>query len=144
LGPVDEDLLAVIRNKALVAVVLSAGLLMLQIARAEITEDFARSVAAAADAASADTDLRRIPGHAAEGVMFPPRGRLVAIDRRLMMLAPGSQIRNLKNRIVAPSTITSPVSVRYTLDSHAYVYQIWLMPGEVELPQKNAGNPSEN
>lgn len=135
---------AVTKSKAFVALVLAAGLLMFQVARAEITEDFARSVAAAAAAASADTDLRRIPGHAAEGVMFPPRGRLVAIDRRLMMLAPGSKIRNLKNRIVAPSTITSPVNVRYTLDSHAYVYQIWLMPGEVELPQKNEGNPSEN
>lgn len=124
------------RRGALVAATLAAGLFYLQPARADITQDFTDSVAAEVDAAPAVKDLRPIPDDAVEGVMFPPDGRLVVIDDNVMTLAPGSKIRNLQGRIVLPSTITAPVNVRYTRDLYSYVHLIWLMPGEVELEEK--------
>lgn len=128
-----------------VIAVLAAVLLSLQTARADILRDFSSSVAAeAAAAAAAAEDLRPIPEHAVKGVMLPPRGRLVAIDNTVMRLAPGSKIRDLKNRIVLPSTITAPVNVRYTVDISFQVHLIWLMPGEVELGQKEKSSSGDN
>ncbi len=101
-------------------------------------------VAAQAAAAAAGKNLRNIPDHALAGVMFPPQGRLVAIDDKRMLLAPGSKIRDLKNRVVLPSSITAPVNVRYTVDQYTHVHNIWLMPGKVELKRKQEGNPSDN
>ncbi len=116
----------------------------MQTARADILKDFADSVAAQAETAASGKDLRPIPDNAAEGVMFPPRGRLVAIDDTVMRLAPGSKIRDLENRIVLPSTITAPVNVRYTVDLYSQVHLIWLMPGRVELEEKKEGNSGDN
>lgn len=124
--------------------VLAAGLLCLQSAPADLLQDFADSVAAEAKAAAAGNDLRNIPGHAVDGVMFPPQGRLVAIDDTVMMLAPGSKIRDLENRIVMPSAITAPVNVRYTVDLYSHVHNVWLMGGEVQLKRKEQGNSAEN
>ncbi len=132
------------RSGAIVAIALAAGLLCLQPARADILKNFADSVAAQAAAAKADTDLRPIPENARAGVMLPPRGRLVAIDNTAMKLSPGSKIRDLRNRIVLPSTITKPVNVRYTLDPHFLVHRIWLMGGEVELGQKEKSTSGDN
>lgn len=126
------------------AVTLAAGLLFLQAARADILQDFSDSVAAQAAAAAAGRDLRPIPDHAVEGVMFPPRGRLVPIDDTVMMLAPGSKIRDLKNRIVLPSAITAPVNVRYTVDLYSHVHLVWLMGGEVKLEKEEKGNSGDN
>lgn len=123
---------------------LAAGLLCLQPARADILQNFADSVAAQAAAAKAGKDLRPIPADARAGVMLPPRGRLVAIDNTVMRLAPGSKIRDLKNRIVLPYTITKPVNVRYTLDPHFLVHNVWLMGGEVELGQKDKSSSGDN
>ena len=132
------------RGKAFVAATLAAGLLCLQPARADLIQDLADSVAAEAAAAAAGSELRKVPDHAVEGVMFPPQGRLVTIDDTLMMLAPGSKIRDLKNRIVLPSAITGPVNVRYTLDLYSHVHGIWLMGGDVQLEEKQQGNDAEN
>lgn len=132
------------KSKAFMIAAVAAGLLCLQTARADILQDFTDSVAARADSVANGKELRPIPDKAAEGVMFPPRGRLVAIDGTVMRLAPGSKIRDLENRIVSPSTITAPVNVRYTIDLYSQVHNVWLMPGDVELEQKEVGNPSEN
>ncbi len=123
---------------------LAAGLLCLQPARSDMLQNFADSVAAQAAAAKADKDLRPIPKDARAGVMLPPKGRLVAIDKTVMRLSPGSKIRDLKNRIVLPSTITEPVNVRYTLDPHFLVHRIWLMGGAVELGQKDKTSSGDN
>jgi len=134
----------VFQSRGLISAVFAVALLCPPSARADITEDFANAVAAEAAAAAAGTDLRKIPDDAIEGIMFRPQGRLVAIDDKLMMLAPGSKIRDLNNRIIMPSAITAPVNVRYTVDQYAHVHLVWLMGGDVELPEKNKGNPAEN
>ncbi|HSS66184.1 MAG TPA: hypothetical protein VLS27_17280 [Gammaproteobacteria bacterium] len=132
-------------SKALMVAVAAAGLLCAQSPRSDILQDFEDSVSAqAAAAAAAGNDLRPIPDHAVKGVMFPPRGRLVPIDDTVMMLAPGSKIRDLGNRIVLPSAITAPVNVRYTVDSYSHVHNIWLMPGEVELKSKEKSSSGNN
>lgn len=71
--------------------------------------------------------LRRIPDHALEGVMSPPDGRFVVIDRTRFVLAPGALIRDLNNRIVLPAYVHAPARVRYTLDRNRQVSQIWMV-----------------
>ena len=132
------------KRRALMAATLAAALLCLQTVRADILQDFSDSVAAEGEAAATAKDLRPIPGDAVEGVMFPPEGRLVLIDDTVMRLAPGSKIRDLHGRIVLPSTITAPVNVRYTRDLYSYVHLVWLMPGEVELEEKEESDSGDN
>ena len=135
---------SVLRGRTSLAAVAVAGLLCIQPARADLIQEFANEIAAQAAAAAAPKDLRPIPDHATEGVMFPPQGRLVAIDDKVMLLAPGSRIRDLENRIVLPSAITQPVNVRYTVDLYSHVHHVWLMGGEVKLEDKQQGNNAEN
>ncbi|MDX1431141.1 MAG: hypothetical protein R3286_01710, partial [Gammaproteobacteria bacterium] len=71
--------------------------------------------------------LRRIPEQAREGVMLPPEGRFVIIDRDRFTLAPGALIRDLNNRIVLPDYVRKPAKVRYTLDSKRQISQIWIV-----------------
>ncbi len=132
-------------SKTFIATILAAGLLSLQPARADLIQEFADAIAAQAAAAAAPKDLRPIPDHAVEGVMFPPQGRLVAIDDTVMLLAPGFKIRDLNNRIVLPVAINEPVNVRYTVDLYSHVHNIWLMGGEVKLEEEEEqGNNAEN
>jgi hypothetical protein len=130
------------KGSVLTAAVLAAALLCPQPVAADIVQDLADSVAAEAEAAAAVKDIRPIPDGALEGVMYPPEGRLVAIDDTVMTLAPGSKIRDLQGRIVLPSTITAPVNVRYTKDLYSYVHLIWLMPGPVEPEEENEESSS--
>jgi hypothetical protein len=132
------------KRRALTAAMLAAALLCLQTVRADIVQDLADAVAAEGDAVATAKDLRPIPENAVEGVMFPPDGRLVLIDDTVMRLAPGSRIRDLRGRIVLPSTITEPVNVRYTKDLYSHVHFIWLMPGEVELEEKDESDSGDN
>ncbi len=74
-------------------------------------------------------DLRTIPETAYVGVMSPPQGRVISIDGKDMLLAPGSKIRDLKNRIIRPGMLARPVKVRYTLDQNAQVHHVWLLAG---------------
>lgn len=129
---------------ALAVAALAAASVWASPARADILEDFSRTIAEQAAAAAAPADLRRIPGHAVKGVMLPPHGRLVVIDDEVMRLAPGSKIYDLKNRIVMPSAVTAPANVRYTVDQYTHVHLIWLMPGKVDLKEKAEGNPGDN
>lgn len=71
--------------------------------------------------------LRKIPTQAREGVMSPPDGRTVTIDRNRFTLAPGALIRDLHNRIVLPSHVREPATVRYTIDRNRQISEIWIV-----------------
>ena len=46
--------------------------------------------------------LRQIPEDAKKGAMWPPNGRRVRINDKIMVLAPGATIRDINNRLVQP------------------------------------------
>lgn len=72
--------------------------------------------------------LRTIPEDAKKGVMWPPNGRRVRINDRLMTLAPGCTIRDMNNRRVLPNTIRNPKKIRFVLDQYGQVKRIWISP----------------
>lgn len=72
--------------------------------------------------------LRTIPDEALKGVMYPADGRIVRINDKVMMLAPGVTIRDMYNRRVLPNTIRNPKKIRYTLDQYGQVRRIWISP----------------
>ncbi|MCP4043495.1 MAG: hypothetical protein GY731_16315 [Gammaproteobacteria bacterium] len=75
--------------------------------------------------------IRTIPDSADYGTMMPPVGRQIRIDGEPMMLSPGAQIRDVRNRIIQPMVLTRPVPVRYTLDLTQHVHRVWVLtPGE--------------
>lgn len=80
-------------------------------------------------AATAPVDqLRTIPEDAKKGAMWPPSGRRVRINDKIMMLAPGATIRDMNNRMVLPNTIRNPKKIRYTVDQYGQVKRIWISP----------------
>lgn len=72
--------------------------------------------------------LRTIPEDAKKGAMWPPNGRRVRINDKIMVLAPGATIRDMNNRLVLPNTIRNPKKIRYTLDLYGQVKRIWISP----------------
>ncbi len=66
--------------------------------------------------------------------MMPPVGRQIRIDGEPMMLSPGAQIRDVRNRIVQPMVLTRPVPVRYTMDLAQQVRRVWIL-----TPEENRG-----
>jgi len=72
--------------------------------------------------------LRTIPEDAKKGAMWPPDGRRVRINDKIMVLAPGATIRDMNNRVVLPNTIRNPKKIRYTVDQYGQVKRIWISP----------------
>jgi len=90
--------------------------------------DAAVHVAQATD--SAVERIPPIPEHAGKAEMSRPNGRWVTLDGKPMVLAPGAHIRDENNRIVLPSHVRGPVTVRYTLDARREIKQVWIVPSE--------------
>lgn len=84
-------------------------------------------------AQAAEQGLERvppIPDNAIRAKMSRPDGRRVLMDGEPMRLAPGAHIRDENNRIVLPSHVRAPVTVRYTLDGRREIRQVWILPAE--------------
>ena len=88
--------------------------------------------------------LRTIPADAEKGIMMPPIGRQVQINETMYMLAPGVTIRDMKNRMVLPSTLRRPKKIRYTLDMYGQVKRIWISPtGGLDRPPFQPPTPRD-
>jgi hypothetical protein len=125
---------AVTRLKKFLTIGLLAGVLFAPAAQADIVGTLVNALMEkllygkpAQRPAPAPTDNRIIPESAYAGVMSPPEGRMVSIDGKDMLLAPGSKIRDLDNRIIRPGALNHPVQVRYTLDRNAQVHHVWVL-----------------
>lgn len=65
----------------------------------------------------------------------PPAANRVTLDGKTFQLAPGAQIRDRRDLIVMPPTVTEPALVRYLIDAHGRVSRIWILtPEEAEQP----------
>jgi hypothetical protein len=82
---------------------------------------------AAAFVPAADAQLRPMPQDSAFGVMRHIEGMIVQIDKRVVRLAPGAQIRDPADRIVLPVSVPPGSAVRYTLDREGYLYRVWIL-----------------
>lgn len=83
-----------------------------------------------------ESDLvRPLPAIAKRGEMLPPLQGEVVINGEKFYLSRGAQIRNPDNRIVMPSSIQDPATVRYLTDSTGAVSRVWMLtPAEAALP----------
>ncbi len=82
--------------------------------------------------------VRPFPAEAKRGEMQPPnlQGEVI-IGGQSLYLAPGAQIRNSDNRIVMPSTVQEPATVRYLTDASGAVFRVWMLtPAEVVAPEQ--------
>ena len=85
--------------------------------------------------ASAQAQLRSIPGEAKGGEIRHVQETIVLIDGVQMRLAPGVQIRDEWNRLMVPTALPPGARVRYLLDSEGQVRQVWIL-----TPQEAAKN----
>jgi len=86
-------------------------------------------------AASAQAQLRTIPGEAKGGEIRHVQETIVQIDGVQRRLAPGAQIRDQSNRLLVPTALPPGAKVRYLLDSEGQVRQVWIL-----TPQEAAKN----
>jgi hypothetical protein len=86
-------------------------------------------------AASAQAQLRTIPGEAKDGEIRHVYDMLVSINGVQMRLAPGAQIRDEANRIIVPTALPARTKVKYVLDNEGLVRQVWIL-----TPQEAAKN----
>lgn len=81
--------------------------------------------------------LRQFPAETRRGEMEPPnmQGEVV-IGGQTLYLAPGVQIRNIDNRIVTPSSVQEPATVRYLTDASGAIFRVWVLtPAEAAAPE---------
>jgi hypothetical protein len=86
-------------------------------------------------AASAQAQLRTIPGEAKDGEIRHVYDMLVSINGVEVRLAPGAQIRDGENRIIVPTALPAGSKVKYLLDNEGLVRQVWIL-----TPQEAAKN----
>jgi hypothetical protein len=91
-------------------------------------------------ASGAAAQIRPIPGEAQVGAMRHLEFMTVELDGEPRALAPGAQIRDVDNRIVAPGALEQRQPVRYTLDSAGMVFRVWLLSAQ----EKEALPPPPN
>jgi hypothetical protein len=78
-------------------------------------------------AASAHAQLRTIPPDAARAKMSHVQDRVVELDGKRELLAPGAQIRDGENRVIVPSALPSDSLVKYRRDPSGAVRQVWIL-----------------
>jgi hypothetical protein len=87
-------------------------------------------IAAALFAATAAAQLRTIPADAKRAKMSPVQERIVQLDGRREMLAPGVQIRDAANRIIVPNALPANSLVKYRRDARGAVREVWILTPE--------------
>ena len=76
---------------------------------------------------------REYPPKARMADMYGIEFRTIHLADRSLNLAPGAQIRNQRNLIVQPITITAPARIRYLLDRDGQVSRVWILTPEEAL-----------
>jgi hypothetical protein len=78
-------------------------------------------------AASAFAQLRTIPQDAKRAKMSPVQERVVEINGKREMLAPGVRIRDAQNRIIVPNALPANSLVKYRRDPNGAVHEVWIL-----------------
>ena len=78
-------------------------------------------------AAGALGQVRTIPADAKRAKMSHVQERVVELDGKRAMLAPGAQIRDASNRIIVPSALPRDSLVKYRRDSRGAVREVWIL-----------------
>ena len=78
-------------------------------------------------AASAFAQLRTIPQDAKRANMSPVQERVVEINGKREMLAPGVRIRDAQNRIIVPNALPANSLVKYRRDPNGAVHEVWIL-----------------
>jgi hypothetical protein len=81
-------------------------------------------------AAAAGAQLRTVPAEAKRGYMMHVQESAVRINGKLMLLAPGAQIRDAGNMIVVPAAVPAGSLVRYTIDANGNVGRVWILSAQ--------------
>jgi hypothetical protein len=79
---------------------------------------------------TAIAQLRSLPANAKRGEMRHIQDMIVEIDGTPQRLAPGAQIRDASNLIIAPATLPPASRVRYELDADGMVRRVWILTDE--------------
>ena len=78
-------------------------------------------------ACAALAQVRTIPPDAARAKMSHVQDRVVELDGKRELLAPGAQIRDGENRVIVPSALPSDSLVKYRRDPSGAVHQVWIL-----------------
>ena len=84
-------------------------------------------VAAALFAVAAFAQLRSIPADAKRAKMSPVQERIIELDGKREMLAPGVRIRDAMNRIIVPNALPPNSLVKYRRDGTGVVQEVWIL-----------------
>ena len=87
-------------------------------------------IAAALFAATAFAQLRTIPADAKRAKMSHVQERIVEVNGKREMLAPGVRIRDAKNRIIVPAALPANSLVKYRRDASGAVHEVWILTAE--------------
>jgi hypothetical protein len=77
--------------------------------------------------ASAQAQLRSIPGEAKQGEIRHVQEAIISIDGVAQRLAPGAQIRDESNRLVVPTAVPAGAQVKFLLNDEGLVRQVWIL-----------------
>ena len=81
-------------------------------------------------ATAALAQVRTIPQDAERGEMRYIPDMMVEVNGQRLPLAPGIQIRDTLNMILVPAALPEKSLVRYRLDIHGMVRQVWILTPE--------------
>jgi len=84
-------------------------------------------ITAALFAAAAFAQLRTIPSDAKRAKMSPVQERIVQLDGKREMLAPGVRIRDAQNRIIVPNALPANSLVKYRRDPNGAIHEVWIL-----------------
>jgi len=86
---------------------------------------------------SATAQFRQIPDAAQRGVIRHVQSMLVSIDGTPVSLSPGSNIRDINNRIIVPTALPPAGALAdYLLDVNGQIHRVWLLtPQEAAIPR---------
>ena len=92
-------------------------------------------IALLAFGALAHAQLRTIPPDGARAKMSHVQDRVVELDGKRELLAPGAQIRDAENRIIVPSALPAGSLVKYRRDASGALRQVWILTPEEAAPR---------
>ncbi|HET7364359.1 MAG TPA: hypothetical protein VFJ70_12405 [Burkholderiales bacterium] len=84
-------------------------------------------IAAALFAVSALAQLRTIPSDAKRAKMSHVQDRIIQLDGKRELLAPGARIRDAANRFIVPGALPANSLVRYRRDPNGAVHDVWIL-----------------
>jgi hypothetical protein len=76
---------------------------------------------------AAVAQLRSLPANAKRGEMRHIQDMIIEIDGTPQRLAPGAQIRDASNLIIAPAALPPASRVKYELDADGMVRRVWIL-----------------